>query len=91
MVPGGVTSVAAFYVPDSAYTRRVVAAGAQGVFEFAYDPAIAGIRAAKLLIPDSEVLDIGGFFSADDNVCHAILLLKGDGVTQIVQEVYYPA
>jgi hypothetical protein len=90
-VPGGVTSVAAFYVPGGPYTRRVVAAGPQGVFEFAYDPAIAGVRAAKLLVPDSEVLDIGGFYSPDDNVCHATILLKGDGVTQIVQEVYYPA
>ncbi len=90
-IPGGVNAVAAFFIPGGLYTRRVVAAGPQGVFEFAYDPAIAGVRAAKLLVPESEVLDIGGFYSPDDNVCHAILLLKGDGITQIVQEVYYPA
>jgi hypothetical protein len=90
-VPGGIDAVAAFYVEGAQYTRRVVAAGPQGVFEFAYDPSIASVRAAKLLVPSSEVLDIGGFYSPDDNVCHAILLLKGDGRTQIVQEVYYPA
>ncbi|MGA2558042.1 MAG: hypothetical protein ABSF17_00065 [Terracidiphilus sp.] len=89
-IPGSVIAVAAFYVKGNQYSRRVVAATDQGVFEVAYDPAI-GVRAAKLLVPDSAVLDIGGFYSPDDNQCHAILLLDGDGTTQIVQEVYYPA
>ncbi|MGA2536073.1 MAG: hypothetical protein ABSF53_08670 [Terracidiphilus sp.] len=89
-IPGSVIAVAAFYIKGNQYSRRVVAATSEGVFEVAYDKAV-GVRAAKLLVPESAVIDIGGFYSPDDNMCHAILLLKGDGTTQIVQEVYYPA
>jgi len=89
-IPGSVIAVAAFYIKGNQYSRRVVAATSEGVFEVAYDKVI-GVRAAKLLVPGSAVIDIGGFYSPDDNMCHAILLLKGDGTTQIVQEVYYPA
>lgn len=89
-IPGSVIAVAAFYIKGNQYSRRVVAATSEGVFEVAYD-RVVGVRAAKLLVPESAVIDIGGFYSPDDNMCHAILLLNGDGTTQIVQEVYYPA
>jgi hypothetical protein len=87
VVPGGATNVAAFYNPDKPLKRRILASGPKGVYEFAYDPKL-GVRAAQLT-GDTDVVSIGGFYSTDDKVSHAILLHdKVDG-TQTVEEVYY--
>jgi hypothetical protein len=87
-VPGGATAVAAFYVEGLEYSRRIVAAGPQGVFEFAYDPAIPVVRAAQLAT-FTDVIDIAGFFSTDDKACHALVLRGGNGTTPIIRELYY--
>ena len=89
-LPGRVIAVAAFYIRGNRYSRRVVASTEEGVFEVAYDPHV-GVRAAKLLVPEGTVLDVGGFYSEDDKMCHAILLLVDQNNQRIVQEVYYPA
>jgi hypothetical protein len=86
VVPGGSTNVAAFYHPDKPLKRRIIASGPMGVYEFAYDPKL-GVRAAQLT-DDTDVVSIGGFYSTDDKVSHAILL-HDDGRMKTVEEVYY--
>jgi hypothetical protein len=80
----GVQSVTAFYVPGLDFSRRIQATDDKGIlFEFRYSVDF-GVTKCKLN-SFSSILDLGGFYSADDKMRHAILLDN----TATLREDYY--
>lgn len=82
----GVKSVTAYYVPTDLYSRRIQAADAGGaVYEFRFHPNYGKLK-VRLAHPGS-VLDLGGFYSADDQVRHAILLDPQGNVRELFYDI----
>src|SRR5262249_25084453 len=81
----GVTHVSAFYADDDPQFRRrvLVADGAGRIHDIRF--GAPGEVAIDLRTVASNVVDVGGFFSSDDNYRHAIVA-AGDGS---VRELFY--
>jgi hypothetical protein len=76
--------LAAYYVRDAFYNRRVVVATTAGeVWEVRFQPKATTVR-VRILTPGL-VSGLGGFYSTDDRKSHAICLLPTGSVT----ELYY--
>jgi hypothetical protein len=80
------TRLSAYYADGDAFFARrvqVLTSGAQ-VHEVRYDPRFGVLRA--VLTNPGPLIDLGGFYSADDGFCHAIFAPTHGGIEELYMD-----
>lgn len=81
----GLTRVTAFYTSDNDfYNRRIqVLTKKNEIYEVRYHPVNGVITHLLLKETNESIVDIGGFFSPDDNIMHCIALYEHGNIKEL--------
>jgi hypothetical protein len=78
----GVSRVSGYYAADAFFNRRAQVLTNEGrVHEIRYNPDFGIVR--TVLFNPGPLVDLGGFYSGDDNYRHAIVATPGGDVQEL--------
>jgi hypothetical protein len=79
----GTTRIGGFYDPGAKfYNRRIqVLTADNNIYELRYHATNGLIK--NILNNSSDAIDIGGFFSTDDNMAHCIITMKSGDIKEL--------